>query len=72
MDSNIGFVSKVLLLSTVLSVAIKYGGPFLAIAPGTINVAIAVILPALIMVIILGGRLLLTGKTPKVSFGEKE
>ncbi|NJR66475.1 MAG: hypothetical protein HC772_15980 [Leptolyngbyaceae cyanobacterium CRU_2_3] len=53
MDHPIGFVFKLLILSTLLSFGIKYGAPYLAIAPTHLNALIGVLLPAGIMAIAL-------------------
>lgn len=47
------FVFKVFLLSLGLSIAIKYGGPFLNIEPTPLNALIAVISPSVIFAIVL-------------------
>ncbi len=52
MDISI-FTLKVLALSLVISLGIKYLMPGLAIAPTATNALIAVLLPTLIMVILL-------------------
>ncbi|MBW4471600.1 MAG: hypothetical protein KME45_14505 [Stenomitos rutilans HA7619-LM2] len=44
----IELILKVFALSTVLSIAIKYGAPALSIAPTTLTVLLAVWLPAVI------------------------
>jgi hypothetical protein len=51
-----GFIFKVLVVSTLLSVAIKYGGPVLQIAETTPNVLVAVFLPTLVVATALGWR----------------
>jgi hypothetical protein len=53
MNTQIGFVLKVLVLSTVLSLAIKYAAPSLAIANTTLNALIGVLLPTVVMTIAL-------------------
>lgn len=53
-----GFVLKVMVLSTVLSIAIKQGGPLLPVAATTPNALIAVWLPSGVLALILGWRLL--------------
>ncbi len=56
MNDTVAFVVKILILSTLLSVLIKYGGQLLSISP-TVAIAIAVILlPSIIMAIALGWR----------------
>jgi hypothetical protein len=56
MNSQIGFVVKVVLLSTALSFLIKYGGIFLPIAPKPIYALAAISLPFLLLAIALGWR----------------
>lgn len=56
MDSNTGFIFKVVIASTVVSIAIKYGGPELPI-PATKAIAlVAVFTPAAIASGILSWR----------------
>lgn len=52
----VGVIGKVAVLSIVLSVVIKYGGPFLSIAATTTNALIAVLFPALALATLLGWR----------------
>lgn len=52
----IGLIVKVFVLSTALSIAIKYGAPVLPLAPTTANVLLAVWLPAAIAAVVLGWR----------------
>lgn len=52
------FVLKVFLFSTVLSVAIKYGGPLLAIPANATVGLVAVFLPSVLLAIALGWRAL--------------
>lgn len=49
MDSNTVFILKVLILSLIISVAIKYVGPYLAIPATSLNAIIAVSLPAILV-----------------------
>lgn len=51
-----GFVVKVMVLSALLSIAIKYGGPYLPISGNTTNALIAVWLPSVLMAALLGWR----------------
>ncbi len=53
---QIGFVVEVLLISTVLSYIIKYGGPYLSISATWLNALIIVILPTVVMAIALSLR----------------
>jgi hypothetical protein len=56
MNHNVGFVLKVLISSLLLAIAIKYGGPFLPLAPTSVNALILVLLPTLIMAGVLSWR----------------
>lgn len=62
MNTQIGFIIKILLLSTALSVLIKYGGRYLPIQPTNAIATVIVILPSLIIGLILGWQYL----NPKV------
>ncbi|BAZ66474.1 MAG: hypothetical protein KME28_21825 [Pelatocladus maniniholoensis HA4357-MV3] len=53
MKNQLGFVLKVFLLSAVISLLIKYAGPFLFIPATSINALIIVLLPTVIMAIAL-------------------
>ncbi len=56
MKNNTSFIVKILLLSGGLSIAIKYGGPYLAI-PATTGVVLSLIfLPSLLLALLLGWR----------------
>ncbi|PSB00508.1 hypothetical protein C7B64_23125 [Merismopedia glauca CCAP 1448/3] len=50
------FVVKVLVLSALISVGIKYGAPSLNMAPSTTNALILVFSPTVIMAVLLGNR----------------
>lgn len=50
------FILKVLLLSAVISVWIKYGAPSLAIAPSSANALILVFSPTAILTLLLAAR----------------
>ncbi len=53
MENQLGLILKVFLLSTLLSISIKYAAPSLAI-PGTdINALIIILLPTVILAIAL-------------------
>lgn len=54
MNSQAGFIFKVLLLSTGLSIAIKYGGRYLPLEPNNLLAASVVCLPSLLIGLILG------------------
>jgi len=56
LETDAGLILKVLLLAAVLSVAIKYVGPSLAIPATPTNALIAVFLPALLMGLALAWR----------------
>lgn len=56
MNDSLNLVLKVLIASTLISIAIKYGGPFLPI-PATSAVALGIVLlPTVIMAIALTYR----------------
>ncbi|MGB5637337.1 MAG: hypothetical protein WBM86_31760 [Waterburya sp.] len=59
MDTQtVGFALKILLLSTALSLLIKYGGQYLTVTPTITTVLIIVLMPSLIIGLILGWRYL--------------
>ncbi len=49
MNSNTVFVLKVLILSFIISLLIKYIGPYLSIPATSLNAIIAVSLPAILV-----------------------
>lgn len=49
MNTKIGVIIKVLVLSLVISFGIKYFGPYLSLSPNNISVLIAVLTPTIIM-----------------------
>jgi membrane protein implicated in regulation of membrane protease activity len=51
-----GFIVKVMVLSVLLSIGIKYGGPFLPISANATTALIAVLLPSTVLAIVLGWR----------------
>lgn len=51
-----GFMLKVFILSALLSIAIKYGGPFLPVTETTTTVLIAICSPSILMAILFGWR----------------
>ncbi len=53
MTAQIGFIVKILLVSTVLSFLIKYGGRLLPIAPTSFNALVAILTPPLLMLLVL-------------------
>ena len=56
MNTQAGFMLKVLLLSAILSFAIKYGGKFIPLTDGTFDALILVLSPTIILSLILGWR----------------
>ncbi len=56
MNSNTGFILKILIASFAISAAIKYGGPILPIPATNASAAIGVFLPPLVMALALLGR----------------
>lgn len=57
MSGQVGFIVKILLISTLLSLLVKYGGKMLYIAPTSINASIAIALPPILMGLMLWWRL---------------
>ena len=55
---QLGFISKILIASAILSVAIKYGGRYLPIQPTNATAFTIVIMPSLIIGFILGWQYL--------------
>jgi hypothetical protein len=53
MNDSTVFVLKVFLASALISAAIKYGGPLIAIAPTLKNAALIVALPPVVLAIAL-------------------
>ena len=58
MDTQTGFIIKILLFSAALSVLIKYGGRYVPIQPTNAIAIIIVISPSLIIGLILGWKYL--------------
>ena len=56
MDTQTGFIIKILLLSATLSVLVKYGGRYVPIQPTNAIATIIVILPSLVIGLILGWK----------------
>ena len=54
MDTQTGFVIKVLLLSAVLSFLIKYGGRYILIQPTNAIATVIVISPSIVIGLVLG------------------
>lgn len=57
MQNQLGLVFKLFLLSSVLSLLIKYGGESLAIPANTGNVVVIILLPTLIIATLLLWRI---------------
>ncbi|MEA5470904.1 hypothetical protein [Spirulina sp. 06S082] len=49
MQSQIVFILKIILLSGIISALIKYVAPYLAIAPTSLNAAIAILVPPIVL-----------------------
>jgi len=56
MNTQVGFIVKILLYSTALSYLIKYGGQHLTIEPTNVLVIAIVLAPSLIIGLILGSQ----------------
>ncbi len=56
MNTQAGFVLKVVFLSAILSFSIKYGGKFTPLTSTTFDALILVLLPTLILSLILAWR----------------
>ncbi|MEG4027728.1 MULTISPECIES: hypothetical protein [unclassified Microcoleus] len=56
MNTNTGFILKVFLISAVISLIIKYGGPIISIPLTAFNALIAVFTPSIILAAVLGWR----------------
>ncbi len=56
MNTQVGFILKIVLLSAILSFLIKDGGKFLPITSTNLTAIIVVLLPTLILSLILGWR----------------
>ncbi|MDX2230022.1 MAG: hypothetical protein NW220_10310 [Leptolyngbyaceae cyanobacterium bins.349] len=50
------FILKVLIASTLIAIAIKYGGAYLPVQGTTLTALIAVLSPSILMAILLGLR----------------
>ncbi len=57
MDNKPAFILKVLILSTLISLLIKYGGPSLSVPATATSALIAVLLPSAVMGLLLWRRL---------------
>jgi hypothetical protein len=49
----VGFITQVLLVSLLISLAIKYGGPVLEIEPTALNALLGITVPPLIIAFLL-------------------
>jgi hypothetical protein len=56
MNSQAIFIFKILLLSTGLSLLVKYGGGYLELQPTTITALTIVLMPSLVISLVLGWR----------------
>ncbi len=56
MNTQVGFVLKIILFSTGLSLLIKYGGQYLLLKPTTSTALTIVLTPSLVFGLILGWR----------------
>ncbi|MGJ3245995.1 MAG: hypothetical protein ACFE0I_07980 [Elainellaceae cyanobacterium] len=56
MGKNIGFILKILGISTLGAIAIKYGGPYLNIPATPVTAILIVLLPSMIMAVLLSWR----------------
>ncbi|MEO0925326.1 MAG: hypothetical protein AAFY63_05580 [Cyanobacteria bacterium J06643_13] len=54
MNHQIKFIAKILLLSTGLSLLIKYGGKYLPLQPTNVTALAIVLMPSLIIGFVLG------------------
>ncbi|MEL6910536.1 MAG: hypothetical protein AAFR62_06285 [Cyanobacteria bacterium J06629_2] len=54
MNHQIKFIAKILLLSTGLSLLIKYGGKYLPLQPTNVTALAIVLMPSLIIGLVLG------------------
>ncbi len=61
-----GFISEVLVISTMLSYLIKYGGPYLSISATSLNALLIVVMPTIVMAIALLARYTLACRRVKV------
>ncbi len=56
MNTQAGFILKVVILSAILSFFIKYGGKFIPLTSNTLDALFLVLSPTLILSLILGWR----------------
>lgn len=57
MDNKPAFILKVLILSALISLLIKYGGPLLDLPATATSALVAVLLPSVVVGLLLGWRL---------------
>ena len=58
MNTQVGFIFKILLVSTLLSILIKYGGEYVPIQPTTTTAMIIVLFPSVAIGFLLGWQYL--------------
>ncbi|NEO63670.1 MAG: hypothetical protein F6J98_25860 [Moorea sp. SIO4G2] len=63
MDNQLSFIIKLVILSTIISVIIKYVAPSVPIAATSVNGLIGILAPTVILAIALVGRALSYGKS---------
>ncbi len=56
MNTQVGFILKIVLLSAILSFFIKDGGKFIPLTQTNLNAIIIVLLPTIILSLVLGWR----------------
>ncbi|NEO75893.1 hypothetical protein [Moorena sp. SIO4G3] len=56
MDNQLSFIIKLVILSTIISVIIKYAAPSVPIAATSVNGLIGILAPTVILAIALVGR----------------
>ena len=62
MNTQAGFIFKILLVSTLLSILIKYGGEYVPIQPTTTTAIIIVLFPSVAIGFLLGWQYLVGSK----------
>ena len=62
MNTKAGFIFKILLVSTLLSILIKYGGEYVPIQPTTTTAIIIVLFPSVAIGFLLGWQYLVGSK----------
>ena len=56
MNSQIAFIGKILFISTIVSISIKYGGQLISLAPNNSMALTIVLLPSLLVALTLSWR----------------